>query len=175
MKKEDFEQGVSYETALQHSYSMVLGKAGFAAASILLLLETGITSEALRVALISFCICLPLSLLIAFIDSILFFRFPMSVGYLDYIVDSKLRCTLIKSLSPLSSIAILVGTHALVWHLDTMAFWIFLATTLTVGGIFSWLYNDKKRYLKDEEDILIEERDKEWERIHEALDRVDEE
>jgi len=114
------------EFNIEISRNVTIGSALFAATAILLLVETGINSTALKVSLIGFAVCIPLSISWAsYLQAILS---TGSVGFSHFrqIHESKWLNILHQFWLNVARISLCTGFGALIWHLLPLAFYVLI-------------------------------------------------
>ena len=130
------------EFNIEISRNLMVGLALFAATAILLLVETGINSTALKVSLIGFAVCIPLSTSWAtYLQSILA---AGSVGKSHFrrIHERKSLNILHKFWLNASNISFCTGFGAIIWYLSPVALYVLVGVTAIAWALKSLFQYD---------------------------------
>lgn len=134
------------------SRNVSVGMAGVAVASILLFVETGITSAALKVSLVGFAICIPLAVSWAALLQVHINAGSTGLSHLRKIHASSFYDVIHHVWCDSTQIAFGTGIGAIIWHLSHMAFYVFVSVAFIAYLVFSLFLVDLIAHSKEAEE-----------------------
>ncbi len=123
-----------------------IGLAAFSATAVLLLVETGINSTALYIALLCFAICIPVAIAWAGVLQVQLYAGPVGLfHYSKILTKSRTRVLVWICVMLLSFVA---GISSIMWHLSVVAFIVFLSVSFVAYCFYAYYYLDLQRDVK---------------------------